>query len=606
MIWTIIFILLGLAVCTAAPRFIPDTYSAFRPFVVVLGGLIVAYTLLSTSFIHVGPNETAQVHKIYFGADLPEGTIIATKGEKGPQARVFGPGFHYSFMMNVLNTIETKDVVIVPDDKVGLLFAKDGAPFRADQAFADPLHAFIDVDTKEPVEVGRMISDAAYFLKNGGQKGPQSTVLKPGSYRLNNYLWEVVPADALDVAKGQVAVIKSNVYGAVDMGEVMKVNKPSDCTPVLHNDPKKLAAPLVPVGCVGIWNVALPPGKYYINPKAYQHTPVDTRQQAWLYRGGYIQRTIALAVDDKGEIKQVETPNEIAVPEGAADKAVEVKVEGWAMHQAVRALVQVTPENAPFVVASVGGMAEVEDRVVTPVVQSLLTNIAGGSIKVLDEKGVLVVRPTHALDFIEQREAIEDMLEPAMIHEAGKAGVLMQEVRLLETDFPPELLVARKREQLAGQLELAYHHEQTAQTARVAVEQEKATANQQKDLVTSQINMLKARQDAEADIERGRGERGRLMQAAEGQKAQMEVLGKDKVTQLQMLTQFLTFLEKNHTVLESALSNMHKIVPNTVVNTGGSGGIDLLSAATAVMGMQKEAGAEVKQPAVPATQTPNQ
>ena len=33
--------------------------------------------------------------------------------------------------------------------------------------------------------------DAEYFLTHGGQRGPQTTILTPGNYRLNTYLWDL-------------------------------------------------------------------------------------------------------------------------------------------------------------------------------------------------------------------------------------------------------------------------------------------------------------------------------------------------------------------------------------------------------------------------------
>ena len=46
---------------------------------------------------------------------------------------------------------------------------------------------------------------------NGGQRGPQLSVLTPGKYRLNRYLWDITEVDAREVKAGFVGVIKSNV-----------------------------------------------------------------------------------------------------------------------------------------------------------------------------------------------------------------------------------------------------------------------------------------------------------------------------------------------------------------------------------------------------------
>jgi len=65
--------------------------------------------------------------------------------------------------------------------------------------------------------------------------------------------------------------------------------------------------------------------------------------------------------------------------------------------------------------------------------------------------------------------------------------VAIKEVRFGDPAIPPELLVARQRQQLADQLEATYKREQVAQESRVAVEKGRATADQQVELVRAQI-----------------------------------------------------------------------------------------------------------------------
>ena len=53
--------------------------------------------------------------------------------------------------------------------------------------------------------------------------------------------------------------------------------------------------------------------------------------------------------------------------------------------------------------------------------------------------------------------------------------------------IPPELLVARQRQQLADQLKSTYQRERVAQEQRIAVEKSRSTADQQGELVRAQI-----------------------------------------------------------------------------------------------------------------------
>jgi hypothetical protein len=212
-----------------------------------------------------------------------------------------------------------------------------------------------------------------------------------------------------------------------------------------------------------------------------------------------------------------------------ADTAINTKIEGWEIPQELRAIVQITPENAPIVVAAVGGQEGVDQRIVVPSIRSLVRNVYGGTISVEepDNKGALmrVTRQTRVLDTIENRTVLEQaILERAQI-DGRRAGVDIKEIRLGESAIPPELLLARQREQLAGQLRAAYMQEQTAHEQRQKTEQARATADQQRDLVTAQISVQTARLAQDRRQSEGHAERLFLEEQAAGQTAQAEVLG---------------------------------------------------------------------------------
>jgi len=208
----------------------------------------------STSFVIVGENQAGHKSKIYLGGDIPSGRIIAVNGQKGPQAQLIPPGFHFEPLLNIINNVVLHEIISVPEGNYAYLVAKDGGPLRPDQTYAD---AFA------PEESAEMVNDAAYFLFNGGQKGPQTSVLTPGKYRLNQFLWDVKFDSTTEIPKGFVGVVKSNVHTRVDFGN-LKTDKPSSCKQVttLNLVGGSLAVPLVPTGCIGIWTQALSPGKY--------------------------------------------------------------------------------------------------------------------------------------------------------------------------------------------------------------------------------------------------------------------------------------------------------------------------------------------------------
>lgn len=526
------------------------------------------FLLSSSSFVFIGADQVGHLKRIYAFQNLPEGRIIAVEGEKGPQAQVLGPGFHLIPLVRVLYEVEEYPVVTVPEGYYGQITTLDGVPMP-DGMFIAP--QIPDDDVSEMLK-------AETFLRQGGYRGPQETVLKPGSYRLNRYLFDVSISDntaATLIPAGHVGVVKSNVArpGIQCREEEVSVDVVSDA----------LTVPLVPTGCVGIWKEPLFPGAYYLNRAAYEVTLVDTRVQTWEYKGGYVKRIIDLSLDQQGNIQQTERTIDEVSPPDAADRAVFVKVEGWDIPLELRALVQVSPENAPVVVGSVGGLDEIENRILTPAIRSIVRNVAGSTIRVplRDETGApvdppeYVVRPTRVLDLIENREALEQTIETEIKIEGRKAGVEIKEIRLGEPAIPPELLLSRLRVQLADQLSEAYKRETAAQQQRIETEQARATADEQPRLVEAQIAVEVAEQREAERAALGRAERQYLEELARGQMAQAEVLGQDRVAMLQALEKVLISLERR----PELVALVGRLVPQTVV--GGDAG---LAGAAAILG----------------------
>lgn len=521
-----------------------------------------------TSYVFIGKDEVGLLNKIYGIKELPKGQIIAREGEKGPQARILGPGFHFVPLINVINEIEETAIVMVPEGYYGQIVALDGKPM--------PEGMFIAPRWSEEQHADML--DASYFLNEGGYKGPQASVLKPGKYRLNTKLFKVTVDEstrATIIKAGFVGVVKSNIdeHGGLCVEEEVSA---ADDSASRANADDALSVKLVQEGCVGIWKEALFPAAYYLNRKAYEVTEVDTRVQTWSYKGGYKKKFIDLTVDQQGNINQAPRHEEQLVPENAADRAVFVKIEGWDIPVELRALVQVSSETAPVVVGAVGGLGEVEDRILTPAIRSIVRNVAGSNIRVpiREEDGSLSdpvryeVRKAQVLDLIDNRDAIEAAIEEEIKREGAKAGILVREIRIGEPAIPPELLVSRLRQQLADQLSAAYERETEAQSKRIKTEQARATADQQDELVKAEIAVKVANQREQERAALGRAERIYLEELAAGQKAQAGVLGEEKVAMLQALDKVLAGL-KDKPELVTLIS---KLVPNTVV-MGDSGGL---------------------------------
>jgi hypothetical protein len=577
---TLIVFVLALAAAIVVPARLPDRVGAVGRVAVRLVLIAVAIIAAAdTSFVRVPADSVGLVRKLYGAHAMPEGHVVAAAGETGWQAGVLPPGaFHVSPFLRVVNEITFVPVVNVPQGFYGRIVTRDGTPLDEGQVMAD---AWPDAEFAH-------FLDATYFLTHGGRRGLQASILKPGTYPLNLALYSVRighEPNGRDVTDNVDEVYDLNGYrtessplstaitrvpaGFVGVVRSTIAEPGLACQDITDNtEGGGLVARLVPRGCKGIWVDALAPGDYYLNRDAFDVTLVDTRVQTLEFKGGYTRRYIDLKVDQRGDFTQAE--RSVVVPFEAArsvDAAVGTKVEGWEVPQELRAVLQIQPRHAATVVAAVGSLAEVETRIMVPAIRSHVRNVFGGTVDVTEPDAtghpVTVTRPTRVLDLIEQRPALEAAILARVQEDGRRAGVDVKEIRLGESAIPPELLLARQREQLAEQLKRAYEQERIAQTERQAAEEARATADQQADLVHSQIAVQKAQLSEQQRRAEGRAERAYLEEQAAGQTAQVGVLGRDSVLLLQQ-TKIWAELLAAHPEL---LANLR--LPQTMVFGGG-------------------------------------
>jgi len=604
LVLTFVFLILAIL----GPRFIKDrTYrsgevKSFAWARWLARGVCVVLSVLafsSTSILYIDADGVGHMKRIYGGSDMPSSQVIAAPWQKGAQARVLTPGFKFIPFVKVFYDVEELPMVTVPEGSYGFLIATDGAPLRDGQYLADGW----------PDEESQKMIDAEYFLGFDagedeykgprGQKGAQLTVLKPGQYRINRYLFDIKEGNSTDVEAGFVGVVKSNV------GEKY-TGSPILPTGVKTTD---LSVPIVPKGNQGVWKEVLTPGRYYMNEKAYKITMVDTRVQTWKYLGGYTRKWIDLTIEEDGKIKQNPHEEEFIKPDDAADTAIVLRVEGWDVFQDSRIQVQVTPANAPFIVASVGSLEAVENKIITPIYRSILRNVVAKDVTVTepvldadenpvylpvyDAEGKIVegavgepemhtvTRPRKVLDLLYHREELESAVLKDLVPEGANAGLTVQWVRFGDPAVPPSLLIPGKRKQLANSLMATYKQEKNAQEERVESEKARARADQQGELMKSEIGIKVADNNAMAREKEGLGEKKFMEALAKGQEAQAMVLGKDKTFELAYVKAILEAAQKNPEMIK---------VPTTLVMGKGSsleGAAAILGANNITMGLGK-------------------
>ena len=241
--------------CGAA--FVLSLPAAGRAALVVLALSLFGFGLVVGSSVVIDENEVGIVHKQFFGKPLPTGQIIARNGEMGPQAEILGPGWHFGYYPFTYQ-VRVDRVVSVPSGQVGFVTARDGQPLPENEMFAPAWDSAQDM------------LNPTIFRAKGGRRGPQTTILTPGTYHYNTALHEVTAIPARQVMAGTVVVIKSNsgLRWTVADGKGDTVN----------------GVPLVPRDHIGIWAEPLTPGGYYLNTNAYVPTVVKTTQRTYTYQ----------------------------------------------------------------------------------------------------------------------------------------------------------------------------------------------------------------------------------------------------------------------------------------------------------------------------------
>jgi hypothetical protein len=190
----------------------------------------------------------------------------------------------------------------------------------------------------------------------------------------------------------------------------------------------------------------------------------------------------------------------------------------------------------------------------------------------------------------ENRPMIEGKIEASVIPEGKKAGVTIKDVRLVDSMVPPELLVARLQEQLAIQLQETFKREKQAQDQRIQTEKARSTADQQPELVAAEIRVKIAEKNKLAAKLKGEGEKLQLTEIAKGQRAQVYVLGEQRVMELAILDKILTAAVENSDIVK---------IPQILVSGPGGG----LEGAAAILGASNlvqsiPGGPQTRQPAV--------
>jgi regulator of protease activity HflC (stomatin/prohibitin superfamily) len=399
-------------------------------------------------------------------------------GQKGPQVDILQPGKHR--INTWLFNYKTEDATIVDSSKVGIITAKDGLPLPPTELIA------------KSVEGHNNFQDAQAFLDNGGERGPQLDLLKPGTYYVNSNMFEVKFANVATVERGQVAVIISNVGKEhPSIAELKKTTEEkSSTTEEVMNAEKRVDIGIeryvVPQGYRGIQEEVAGPGVYYLNTNAFIAHIVDTTNITIDWEDG-----------DKTQF------NPLAI----------VSKDAFEMKVSVKVIIRIRPDQAPYMISKIGSVDNLINHVIHPMIDSSFRNQASAA---------------PAMKFMQDRHDEQEKAEAKAKMELEKYHVELVSVLICQIQLPPDLMATQTARVIAEQQMEMYKKETEAQNGRIAMEAKKAEADKQPELVQSAINVQISTNNKKIKILDAEGEGGALKARMTGEAEGTETLGKAK------------------------------------------------------------------------------
>ncbi|MDO8558827.1 MAG: SPFH domain-containing protein [bacterium] len=153
---------------------------------------LVALIFLFAGLALISDNQVGVLTKKMFGKKMPEGQIIARNGEIGIQAWTLMPGLYWR--NPIAWKIEKVPVTDIHPNEIGVLESVDGEPLLKGRRLGDE----VECD---------QFQNAKAFLDNGGQKGPQVAVLRPGTYRINTKVFKVTKKPVQTIPKEKIGIV---------------------------------------------------------------------------------------------------------------------------------------------------------------------------------------------------------------------------------------------------------------------------------------------------------------------------------------------------------------------------------------------------------------
>jgi uncharacterized membrane protein YqiK len=446
--------------------------------------------------------------------------FVSAGGQRGPQVDILTPGTYRVLTQSGplegdaeakpgLFSIRVFDATVINENQIGLVEALDGAPLNPKDYVA------------ESVAGHDNFQDGHEFIDGKGQRGPQKDILLPGTYYINPLLFKVIPESAKEVKPGEVAVIVSNtgqdpsdeirrqmaakvrermereekeqaeqsaaILDKIDDGKTaaeIKVELMTGDPADRRLDEGAHEAYVVPEGYRGIQESVVGPGRYYVNTLAITPIIIPTTNQTVEWTAGEVVNTF--------------NPFEV------------ISKDGFTMQLEVRVVFRVKPEDAPFMVAKIGGIERLIQNVMHPLIDSIFRNQASES---------------SAMAYLQNRHEEQERAEARVRAHLLKYHVDVVNVLICHIHLPEDLMITQTEKILAEQRQNMYNAQREAEEKRIQLERTKSQADNQKDLMGATVGVEIAGKRAEQRKAEGEGEAHYIQQTGRAEAEKVRLMG---------------------------------------------------------------------------------
>lgn len=440
--------------------------------------------------------------------------FLENGGKKGPQVEILRPGT-YRINLKVFN-VTKQPAIAIDEEKIGVVVAQDGTPLQPGFIIAPKPK---DDETKP---IHNFFQNGQAFINSGGSRGPQLDTLQPGEYYVNPLLFNVKISDIAEVPPGYVAVLRSNIGAELGSEERQRLpgkvpREPGFEQPIHERDEVVLTTDK---NQRGIWKNPIAPGKYNLNPLAFTAYPVPTSAVTIDWAAGAELRAEHRI---EGTMKNVvmglaakRPTSEDVDSEKAKEffKFSQLRVtskDGFQLDVDVRMIIRIEPQNAPFVIARFGSVANLIEQIVHPLIDSSFRNNAG-------EK--------KAIEFVQERSKLQHEALLKAREEFERYHVEAQNLLIAYIALDQNLLRTQTEKEIAVQQQEQYKQQANAEEQRIAVQEKKARADKQPEVIAAKLSIDIATDKAQSARREAEGIRDATKTKADGESYQKEMVGK--------------------------------------------------------------------------------